>query len=154
MPKKVREFKEGDLQHRAGFIITDGKLILGCMATGQGVWFDIPKGHVERGENVLHAAVRELAEETGIVIQPDATIQFVGVYPYHGNALFLFMKRVNKMPNTHLLYCKSTFTSKKTGRQIPEMKGYALIPVDRISSLFSRGIAVILKGIAEKYLTL
>ncbi|MGH3168443.1 MAG: NUDIX domain-containing protein, partial [Trebonia sp.] len=36
-------------------------------ASGQ---FCLPSGHLEEGENVLHAAVRETKEETGIALDP------------------------------------------------------------------------------------
>jgi 8-oxo-dGTP pyrophosphatase MutT (NUDIX family) len=39
-------------------------------------------GHVEPGETFLQAAVRELAEETGLEIEP-AELRLVGVYDIH-----------------------------------------------------------------------
>jgi 8-oxo-dGTP diphosphatase len=39
-------------------------------------------GHVEPGESYLEAAVRELQEETGLVVAPDE-LQLVGVYDIH-----------------------------------------------------------------------
>ncbi|MCL5680066.1 MAG: NUDIX domain-containing protein [Candidatus Marsarchaeota archaeon] len=32
---------------------------------------DIPKGHIEKGENALRAAIRETMEETGLNVEPD-----------------------------------------------------------------------------------
>ncbi|MBO4206201.1 NUDIX hydrolase [Micromonospora echinofusca] len=37
----------------------------------QGTWWELPGGGLEPGETYREAAVRELAEETGIVISPD-----------------------------------------------------------------------------------
>jgi len=34
-------------------------------------WYDVPSGHVERGETILNAAVREVDEETGLKAAPD-----------------------------------------------------------------------------------
>jgi ADP-ribose pyrophosphatase YjhB (NUDIX family) len=45
---------------------------------GRLVW-SLPKGHVERGETTVDAAIREVAEETGItgrVVAPLGTIDF------------------------------------------------------------------------------
>lgn len=52
----------------------DGKILLlrragNVFATGQ---FCLPSGHLERGESILDAAVREAKEETGIVLDPAA----------------------------------------------------------------------------------
>jgi DNA polymerase len=34
-------------------------------------WLDLPKGHIEKGESAIEAAVRETAEESGLSIEPD-----------------------------------------------------------------------------------
>jgi 8-oxo-dGTP pyrophosphatase MutT (NUDIX family) len=55
----------------------DGKILLlrragNVYATGQ---LCLPSGHLEEGENILQAAVRETREETGIALDP-ATLRF------------------------------------------------------------------------------
>lgn len=40
--------------------------------------YSLPGGHVEPGESVRQAAVRELAEETGLVVEPEA-LEWLGV---------------------------------------------------------------------------
>lgn len=42
-------------------------------------WFGLPGGYVERTETPLAAAVRELAEETGIHVRPDHLVE-IGRY--------------------------------------------------------------------------
>lgn len=50
----------------------DGKVLMGLRkgAHGAGTW-SFPGGHLEDGETVEQAAVRELAEETGVVSRPE-----------------------------------------------------------------------------------
>ena len=50
-----------------GVIVTDGNRLLLGHATRSPRW-DIPKGLAEPGESLAAAAVRELAEETGLVV--------------------------------------------------------------------------------------
>ena len=63
------QFNEAkSVEQSAGFaIIYNGKILLGHM-TGKRWWgsYTIPKGHLESGESVLQAAIRETYEEIGI----------------------------------------------------------------------------------------
>jgi 8-oxo-dGTP diphosphatase len=51
---------------------TNGELLL--IRTSYRPWFTVPGGRVERGEEPRHAAVRELREEVGIAVAPDALL--------------------------------------------------------------------------------
>lgn len=35
-------------------------------------WYALPGGHLERGEGIRNCAIRECAEEVGVVVRPDA----------------------------------------------------------------------------------
>ena len=89
--------------------------ILGCHPTGHAIEdsmsYDIPKGHIEPGEEPLDAAKRELREETGLVIPPDAPIHEIGHVPYQSKkALHLFSASLPKrMLSTDKLKCESMF---------------------------------------------
>jgi 8-oxo-dGTP diphosphatase len=56
----------------AGLLVRDGRVLL-CHRSADRQWFpevwDLPGGHVERGEPPLKALARELEEELGIRIQ-------------------------------------------------------------------------------------
>ncbi|MFT5896803.1 MAG: 8-oxo-dGTP diphosphatase [bacterium] len=58
-------------------IIKDGRLLLGkrCGSHGAGSWAH-PGGHLESGESVAVCAIRETAEETGLVISETRNVGF------------------------------------------------------------------------------
>ena len=66
------------IRNPAGEIV----LVRRAIEPGYGKWV-FPGGYVDRGEEVLVAAVREAREETGLDIQID---QLVNVYSYPGRA--------------------------------------------------------------------
>jgi 8-oxo-dGTP pyrophosphatase MutT (NUDIX family) len=56
-----------------------GGIEVALIATGGGQRWGLPKGHVRRGESAEAAAVREIAEETGLagaIVRHLATIQY------------------------------------------------------------------------------
>ncbi len=59
------------------FVVRDGKLLLGkrINCSGDGTW-GLPGGHLERGEAMEGAAVRELMEETGLSV---GSLEFTGL---------------------------------------------------------------------------
>lgn len=67
----IREVAEEEVTasiQSAGVIILDGEDVLILRAYQN---WDFPKGQVDPGETVLHAAVRETAEETGLMVGED-----------------------------------------------------------------------------------
>ena len=77
----VREFSAGGLVHRrrGGVVL----LALAARRYGEGrlLRWSIPKGHLEPGEGMTDAAVREVREETGLVASIEASLGDV-VYWY------------------------------------------------------------------------
>lgn len=68
----------------------------------QGCWA-LPGGYVNAGEETAHAARRELAEETSLVL-PEGFLEFVGVYAQPGRdprgrvVTFAYTTRVQGLP--------------------------------------------------------
>lgn len=47
---------------------------------------EFPAGMIDGGETVIEAAVRELREETGLIVTPDALVKVMEVYPSIGGS--------------------------------------------------------------------
>lgn len=64
-------------------IVRDGRDVLLLEPPGSGVW-ELPGGHPEVEEEPVAAAVRELAEETGVVATPEDLTLLSVVHSTHG----------------------------------------------------------------------
>jgi 8-oxo-dGTP pyrophosphatase MutT (NUDIX family) len=108
-----------------GVIVTDGLRVLLGHATGSPRW-DIPKGMADPGEDWRAAAVRELAEESGLAVVPTDLVG-LGLLRYRpGKDLALFVWPVNQLPDPGELRCVSTFTT-RYGAVLPEFDRFALV---------------------------
>ena len=94
--------------------------------------FDIPKGHVEEGEDYFETCARELKEETGIDIkelskEASHPIKDEGLFPYiKKKDLYLFSVELPNDIDVGELKCTSLFKSNRTGEMIPECDWYIL----------------------------
>lgn len=105
------------MQVSAGFILIDPdtKKVLACHPTNGSkedfFSYDIPKGHIEEGEDALTAAKRELKEETGIELPEDlpvSDIYEIGRVTYRSDKkLHLFSLEYKVVPQA--LHCDSMF---------------------------------------------
>jgi 8-oxo-dGTP pyrophosphatase MutT (NUDIX family) len=126
-------------------LVTDGVRLLLGHATGSPRW-DIPKGVAEPGEEARNAAVRELKEETGLVVPP-TELQDLGLHRYRpGKDLALFAWHVPELPSPGTLTCVSTFTA-RDGSIRPEFDRFALVPLAEVAPRLGRSLATLLVGI-------
>ena len=137
----------------AGIIIKCPSGILMCHPTGRSFSdgnYDIPKGHVEENEQFFEACIRELKEETGIVLEDTSKVKDIGLFDYYGSkCLYLFSIVLDKDVDIEKLKCTSTFINKKTGKETLEMNGYVLS--DNLDYLYRRLKGVIVNNnIMEK----
>jgi 8-oxo-dGTP pyrophosphatase MutT (NUDIX family) len=129
-----------------GVIITDGNKVLMGHPTGHNTW-NIPKGQVDGGESFLQTAVRELQEETGLVVNP-ADLSPLGRFAYTSNKdLVLYLYRVSEMPDANMLHCDSTFTQPRTGKQLPELDKFAVVEWDQAILMANDGLKPVLSDI-------
>ncbi len=81
----------------AAVLERDGKFLLVEEETDDGIRYNQPAGHLERGESLLAAVVRETQEETGYDFVPEALL---GIHHWHKTAAdltylrFVFTGRV------------------------------------------------------------
>jgi 8-oxo-dGTP pyrophosphatase MutT (NUDIX family) len=128
-----------------GVVVTDGNRLLLGHASRSPRW-DIPKGLAEPGEPLLAAAVRELLEETGIQVNPDA-LQALGTYAYlRGKDLALFVWRPPVLPNPGELRC-SSFVELPAGKSMPELDRFALFEFNAALGLVGRNLARVLADV-------
>lgn len=98
-----------------------GQWLLGH-ATGQKHW-DIFKGMPDEGEAPHETALRELREETGIVL-PSTVLTDTGVHAYRADKkLHIFAAFMDVEPS--VLQCTSFFKHPKSEQTIPEMDAFA-----------------------------
>lgn len=129
-----------------GVLVTDGVHLLLGRFTGLALW-DIPKGLADPGEVFDRAALRELAEETGLEA-PAGSLRPLGVHRYRpGKDLALFLWRVPAMPAADDLVCRSMFRA-RDGRWLPEFDAFATPGWDEALGRVGRNMARVLTGIA------
>lgn len=122
-----------------------GELLL-CHATGRGYW-DIPKGVRDPGEDSRTAALRELHEEAGLVLQPDV-LRDLGVHAYLSRKdLHLFVVDPPQPSlSSDACRCVSSYRS-RGGRNIPEVDAYRWATRDEVPYLAGKNMARVLTSL-------
>jgi 8-oxo-dGTP pyrophosphatase MutT (NUDIX family) len=134
-------------QTSCGVIVTDGERVLLGHATRSPRW-DIPKGSAEPSETFPVAAARELLEETGLVIAPEALTD-LGVHPYlRGKDLALFMWKAAQLPDPRRLTCTSRFAL-PDGTLLPEFDRFGLFAWEDALSLVGKNLARVLASVRQ-----
>jgi 8-oxo-dGTP pyrophosphatase MutT (NUDIX family) len=134
----------------------DGRVLL-AHATETSHW-DIPKGHGEEGEAPHVTALREMVEETGIVIDAERLTD-LGLFVYRRDKdLHLFAARAhdNELDLTHCV-CTSMFPRRSDGTLIPEMDAYRWATPDEVEQYASRSLTKLFQttlSLAELHRTL
>jgi 8-oxo-dGTP pyrophosphatase MutT (NUDIX family) len=137
-------------QTSSGVIVTDGERILLGHATRSPRW-DIPKGVAEPGEDLAEAAARELCEETGLTVAPEALVG-LGVHPYlRGKDLALFAWTPQPMPDPKDLTCTSRFAL-ADGTFLPEFDRFGLFAWDEALLRVGKNLARVLTSIPRNVL--
>jgi 8-oxo-dGTP pyrophosphatase MutT (NUDIX family) len=128
-------------------VVTEGTRVLLGHASRSPRW-DIPKGLAEAGEDFSAAAVRELREETELIVPPGALVD-LGVHPYlRDKDLALFAWFPEMMPDPRGLRCTSFFVTTK-GERLPEFDRFAIFRWDEALARIGKNLARVLSSIRQ-----
>lgn len=124
-----------------GVVLLDphGRVLL-AHATETSHW-DIPKGHGEEGEAPHFTALRELVEETGLVIAAERLTD-LGLFVYRRDKdlhLFAARARADELDLSQCV-CMSMFPRRSDGTLIPEMDAYRWAAPEEVDRYASRSL--------------
>jgi 8-oxo-dGTP pyrophosphatase MutT (NUDIX family) len=135
-----------------GVIVTDGERILLGHATRSPRW-DIPKGLAEAGESLAATAIRELSEETGLIVR-EADLQPLGTHAYlRGKQLALFAWTPMPLPSPESLTCRSTFAL-PSGALVPEFDRFGVFTWDEALGKVGKNLARVLTALMPRLTSL
>ncbi|EGQ8962178.1 NUDIX hydrolase [Vibrio antiquarius] len=125
-----------------GVIVVDSNnLVLMQHVTGQDHW-DIPKGTQNPGETTKETAVRELEEETGLVVKEEDLIEIGWFFYNKFKDLYLYMLKVDSV-NLKELKCRSTFID-ELKYEVPEADFYEMVSIDQMKDRACRSMHTLL----------
>jgi 8-oxo-dGTP pyrophosphatase MutT (NUDIX family) len=116
-------------------VLNEERKILLCHVTHTRHW-DIPKGLQDPGEEPLEAALRELREEAGLVLEA-ALLQDLGSFTYRPDKRLHLFRAELPAGACELgdLACTSFFPHHATGKQTPEVDGFMWATRDEVRTL-------------------
>ena len=127
-----------------GIIITNVDVILLGHSTGNKHW-DIPKGTMDHGESVVETALRELKEETSLILTPDDIVD-IGHHEYTPRKdLHLFLYRTDDLPSLNDISCVSR--CERNGKWIPELDAFRYSPIKDIEKYVTKNMNRVLRNV-------
>ena len=125
-------------------VVAATRELLLCHVTGQRHW-DLPKGGINEGETPRQAAVRETAEEAGLVFAAELLLD-LGRFAYAAKKDLHLFATLSERVDPQRLCCESTFVERGSSRRLPEMDGFGWFELDRVGELCTARMAAVLSG--------
>jgi 8-oxo-dGTP pyrophosphatase MutT (NUDIX family) len=121
-----------------------GQLLM-AHATGQRHW-DIPKGGADEGETPRQTAVREVQEETGIVLDAQA-LEDIGHMPYTSRKDLHLFRVVLHTRDCDIAQCRCTsfFPHHLSGLMTPEADRFKWVDVEDIPAYAAKSMTAALR---------
>lgn len=132
------------------YLLSNGKFLI-CHATNGRYW-SIPKGIKDKGESDIEAAIREMKEETGIIINnPNNLCKcYDGFYNESKDlAVFIYNSRENNK-NIKEFVCVSMYFDDKDKKNLPEVDRYMFIDIEGAKRFMNSSQYKIVKNILLK----
>jgi 8-oxo-dGTP pyrophosphatase MutT (NUDIX family) len=130
-------------ERSAGVILFQNKKQRRYLLLDYGRYWDFPKGHVEKGETDLQAALRELREETDVVD--------VRVVPGFAHQIRYFFRKNAALIDKIVVFFLAQTSSTKV-RLSREHVGFEFLPFQKALRRLSYANAKALLRLAEEYL--
>lgn len=129
-----------DSKNRVAVIViseADDRILIGHApnAANKPNSWDFPKGHIQEGEEPITAAVRELYEETGLIIAPGDLTE-LNTISYNGGAITFYKVYLPSIVTD--LKCNSYF--EMWGKRMPEFSKFDWVLADQLPSLLYKGL--------------
>lgn len=117
-----------DKKLSCGVLIVDRSDQLLMLHVSTQTFWDLPKGGQHEGETTLDTAVRELEEETSLVVDPEKLVD-MGLYQYNRyKDLYLYLWMVDDL-NVSDLKAESTYLARDNVK-IHEVDRFSMIPLE------------------------
>ena len=129
-----------DSKNRVAVIViseADDRILIGHApnAANKPNSWDFPKGHIQEGEEPITAAVRELYEETGLIIAPGDLTE-LNTIRYNGGTITFYKVYLPSIVTD--LKCNSYF--EMWGKRMPEFSKFDWVLADQLPSLLYKGL--------------
>ena len=133
----------------AVLLLNEHAQLLLCHVTGKR-WWDVPKGLQEPGETPRETALRELAEETGLVLRSDELLD-LGRFVYRPDKDLHFFAacRASDALDLSRCCCSSHFEDPRTGRPCPEVDAFEWVPFAHVGARCSKTMGRVLTGVID-----
>lgn len=99
-------------------------------------WDVVGKGHIEVNSDTKETCVREVYEESNIVISNPGDLIFLGKIKYRGGYLFVYSYVLESMPTDIRCNCEFEWY----GKMLPEFKEFKWVTLDEAKTYLYKGL--------------